>query len=87
MIPPTGQWSAPSSAFGYYRGGPVFTPGGTYNPGGSPMAGPSIQGLGVFSQGQGAPGSGGWHPTILYLLALVIAEVIVFGFLSRKVGR
>lgn len=51
------------------------------------MQGPSVQGLGVFTQGQGAPGSEGWHPTIIYLLALVIVETIVFGFLVRKVGR
>lgn len=28
-------------------------------------------------------GPGGWHPTILYMLALIIAEIIIVGFLSR----
>lgn len=26
---------------------------------------------------------GGWHPDVLYMLALVIAEIVVAGFLSR----
>lgn len=32
-----------------------------------------------------APGGtvGGWHPTILYMAGLVVAEIIVVGFLSR----
>lgn len=80
MTPRSGTYAAPSSAYGYYRGTPQYTPGGV-------MQGPSVQGLGVFTQGQGAPGSEGWHPTIIYLLGLVIVETIVFGFLVRKVGR
>jgi hypothetical protein len=35
----------------------------------------------------GVSGVGGWHPTILYLLALVIAEVFVVGLLSRTLLR
>lgn len=26
---------------------------------------------------------GGWHPTILYMLVLVAAEIVAVGFLSR----
>ncbi|HXZ77778.1 MAG TPA: hypothetical protein VEH31_43855 [Streptosporangiaceae bacterium] len=37
----------------------------------------------VLSQGQGAPGASGWQPTIAYLLILVVAEMVVFGFISR----
>ena len=38
----------------------------------------------VFSGGQGAPSSGGgWEPTVVYLLILIIAEMVVFGFISR----
>jgi hypothetical protein len=37
------------------------------------------------SGGVGAPG--GWHPTILYLLALIVAEVLAVGFLSRSILR
>jgi len=28
-------------------------------------------------------GPGGWHPTVLYMTGLVIAEIVVVGFLSR----
>lgn len=28
-------------------------------------------------------GPGGWHPDVLYMLGLVIAEIIIAGFLSR----
>jgi hypothetical protein len=45
--------------------------------------GPKLQGLGIFSQGQGAPGASGWDPSIVYLFLLVIAEMFVFGFISR----
>ena len=75
-----GYASQPNPAFGYYRGtgseGPLA--GGQ----GSKM-GPKLQGLGIFSQGQGAPGASGWDPSIVYLLLLVIAEMFVFGFISR----
>ena len=46
------------------------------------MAGPKLQGLGFFSQGQG-PTSVGWEPTVIYLLLLIVAEMVVFGFISR----
>lgn len=29
-------------------------------------------------------GPGGWHPTILYMLGLIIAEIVLVGFLSRN---
>jgi hypothetical protein len=32
-------------------------------------------------------GPGGWHPTILYMLALVIGEVFVVAWLSRHLLR
>ena len=47
--------------------------------GGSPGAAPVGGAAGQVS----APG--GWHPTILYLGALIVAEVIVIGFLLRFV--
>ena len=38
----------------------------------------------ILTTGQGATGSGsGWHPTVIYLLLLIIAEMIVFGFISK----
>jgi len=47
------------------------------------MAGPKMQGLGTFMQGQGPSGASGWQPTILYLFVLIIAEMFVFGFISK----
>ena len=37
----------------------------------------------ILTAPQGAPGTGGWHPTVVYLLILVIAEMAVFGFISK----
>lgn len=41
--------------------------------------------LGFLTQPQSAPsgGGGGWEPTVVYLLILIVAEMIVFGFISR----
>lgn len=44
--------------------------------------GQANSGTGLFSQGMGSV-TGDWHPTVIYLLALVVAEMFVFGFLSR----
>lgn len=46
-----------------------------------PVASPGSPGPG------GVSGVGGWHPTILYLLALVVAEIFIVGLLSRTVLR
>jgi hypothetical protein len=45
--------------------------------------GPKLQGLGVFSQGQGPANGSSWDPSIAYLFLLVIAEMVVFGLISR----
>ena len=37
----------------------------------------------ILTTGQGAPGAGGWQPTVVYLFLLIIAEMIVFGFISK----
>jgi hypothetical protein len=34
----------------------------------------------------GVTGPGGWHPTILYLLLLVVLEVVTIGWLLRLTG-
>lgn len=48
--------------------------------------GPQVAGNNVFAQGQGTgQASGAWSPTVLYMIALVIAEMIIFGFLARRV--
>jgi hypothetical protein len=31
----------------------------------------------------GPKGAGGWHPTVLYMLALIVLEIVIVGFLSR----
>lgn len=56
---------------------------------GSFKAGASV-GAGATANAAGAAsvqGPGGWHPTVLYMLALVIAEIVVVGFLSRTLLR
>jgi hypothetical protein len=48
------------------------------------MAGTTQTGpLSWLSGGQGAPGGSGWEPTVIYLLLLTVAEMVLFGFLSR----
>lgn len=75
-------FAQPTSSFGYYRGSPKYM-GGAQDGGGM---GPQMAGTNVFSQGQGSQaGTGGWSPTILYLFALVVAEMIIFGFIARRV--
>jgi hypothetical protein len=39
-----------------------------------------------MSAGQGSTNSSntGWHPTILYMFVLILLEMVVFGFISRK---
>ena len=43
----------------------------------------------VASPNTAGPGStaGGWQPTVLYLVVLVLAEIFVVGLLSRTVLR
>ena len=37
-----------------------------------------------LTTGQGASSSaGGWQPTVIYLLILIVAEMVIFGFISR----
>ena len=50
-------------------------------PGASPIG--SSQ---AASPNQGVQAPGGWHPTILYLFALVVAEIVVIGWLLRLTG-
>lgn len=74
--------SRPTSSFGYYRGtggdGPFWQGQGS----GMGMAA-NTQGVGVLSQGQGPQGAAGWHPTVLYLGVFIIAEMVLFAFLSK----
>jgi hypothetical protein len=36
----------------------------------------------LLTAGQGT-GGGGWEPTVVYLLILIVAEMVIFGFVSR----
>lgn len=72
--------SYPNPAFGYWRAG--SGPEAPLAGGQGSMAGQKNYGVGFLSQGQGS-GAGGWDPTIVYLLIMVIVEMIVFGFISR----
>lgn len=75
------NFSMPSSSFGYYRGTPLA--GGQGSGQGVGMAGTS-----VFSAGQGGANGGnttGWSPTILYLFALIVAEMFIFAFIGRHI--
>ncbi len=76
-----GGWAnQPNPSFGYYQG----VGEGPFTGGQGSMAGPKLQGLGFFSQGQGTPASSGsWDPTIIYLILLTIGEMVVFGIISR----
>jgi hypothetical protein len=74
-----GYASQPNPAFGYFRG----IAEGPFDKGQGSMMGLKEQGKGFFSQGQGPPGASGWDPTIVYLFILVVAEMFVFGVISR----
>ena len=47
--------------------------------------GQATQGQGLLPAGIGSVSVAGqaWHPTILYLLGLLIVEMFVFGFIGR----
>jgi hypothetical protein len=69
-----------NQAYGYWRGGAGVS--------GPPAAGRgeygvATQGIGMASQGTVRAAGADWHPTVLYLLGLVVAEMIVFGILGR----
>lgn len=34
--------------------------------------------------GPSAAGSTGWHPTVVYMLALVVVEIVGIGIVSRR---
>jgi len=49
--------------------------------------GTATQGIGMQSAGTGVTVAGTtWHPTVLYLLALVVAECVIFGVIGRMLG-
>lgn len=74
------QASPGPSSFGYTRGTE------RYRGSGSGM-GPAVAGTGQYAQGQGTVSgtTSSWTPDIVYLFILVIAEMAVFGYLSRRI--
>ena len=63
---------------GYWRGSDIQAGGS-----GSGM-GMANQGTAGLSSGLSMPaGMGNWHPTVLYLVGLVIVELIVFGWIGK----
>ena len=51
-------------------------------------AGAGLGGAGAQSSpAPAAAGPGGWHPDSLYMLGLVIAEIVLVGFLTRHLMR
>lgn len=68
----------PTSSFGYYRGTPLY--GGSGSGGGQ-----NVAGKGIFSQGTGPAQGTGWSPTVLYMFVLILLEMVVFGFIARKI--
>lgn len=74
------QFARPTSSFGYYRGSPIFNGDGSGQ-------GPNMSGTNIFSAGQGAGTAAGsaWSPTILYLFVLILIEMFLFAFISRKI--
>lgn len=71
-------YTNPPGSTGYYRGSPQF--GGQ----GSGIGGNGMSAKG-FLTGSGNTGTTGWTPTILYLFVLILAEMFVFGWVSRKI--
>lgn len=70
---------APNPAYGYYTGYGPQAGGGE----GSGM-GQRMSGIRQLAAGQGVSvGNQDWHPTILYLIALVIVEMVVFGYIGK----
>lgn len=72
------MYSAPDPSLGYYRGAPTYREG--KNVGKGIMSRPAGQGTAP------AAGGGTWQPTVKYMLALVIAEIVVFGLLGKLAG-
>jgi hypothetical protein len=62
---------------GYYAGSPL-------NGGSGSGMGQAVAGAGTLASGQGVTIAGTtWHPTILYLGALVVAEMVVFAVIGN----
>lgn len=69
-------YAAPDPRTGYFSGGaPRY--GGTGS-----MAGPKAAGT-VAGAGSAPTGSGGWTPSVKFLVGLVVGELVVYGLLRH----
>jgi hypothetical protein len=75
------RFSFPSSSAGYWRGTGIQGLGAEN----WREMGTGAQGIGMQSQGTGSFTVAGqaWHPTVIYLLILILVEMFVFGFIGR----
>jgi hypothetical protein len=81
----TGFYARPSSSFGYWRGG--MSDGPLAQNQGSYKFGQANSGVGLFPQGSGpVDGGGSWHPTVVYLLVMVAAEMVAFKLLAKALS-
>jgi hypothetical protein len=72
---------APAPNLGYNRTTDWPVAGG--QGGKTTNAGGGLTGM-LSLKSQATPGSpGNWHPTVLWMLGFVIAELVLFGYLSR----
>lgn len=81
------SWRGEAPAYGQ-RGGNqsagYYTGYGPLNGGSGSGMGQSMAGTGSLASGQGVTVAGAtWHPTVLYLAALVVAEMVVFAYIGR----
>jgi hypothetical protein len=44
-----------------------------------------VAGNNVFSAGQGQAQGSAWNPTILYLFVFILAEMVIFGMIAKRV--
>jgi len=76
---PPARFTYPSTSAGYWRGTGIQGLGAQNW---SEM-GTAAQGIGLQSQGTISVAGQDWHPTVIYLLLLVIAEMFIFGLIGR----
>lgn len=75
--------SAPVGSAAPWRGGSDWPTGiGS----GATQVAANIPGLSSLNSPVAEPGNSTWHPTIIYLIIFVVAEMLVFHFLSDHLG-
>ena len=75
------RYSYPSTSAGYWRGAGAGITGPAAQ--GVSEMGTATQGVGMQSQGTISVAGTDWHPTVIYLLLLIVAEMFIFGLIGR----